>query len=66
MIFKRKLYDRIIHVLIYTTNEGIEPGATHWSGYMTERNLKIRREKMRTLIFSCGTYRHVVKKMRFY
>lgn len=38
MIFKRKLSDRIIHVLIYTTNEGIEPGATHWSGYMTERN----------------------------
>lgn len=38
MIFKRKLTDRIIHVLIYTTNEGIEPGATHWSGYMTERN----------------------------
>lgn len=38
MIFKRKPTDRIIHVLIYTTNEGIEPGATHWSGYMTERN----------------------------
>lgn len=38
MIFKRKPTDRIIHVLIYTTNEGIEPGATHWSGYMTEHN----------------------------
>lgn len=38
MIFKRKENDRIIHVLFYSTNEGIEPGATHWSGYMTERN----------------------------
>lgn len=38
MIFKRKQTDRVIHVLIYTTNEGIEPDVTHWSGYMTERN----------------------------
>lgn len=38
MIFKRKENDRIIHVLFYSTNEGIGPGATHWSGYMTERN----------------------------
>lgn len=38
MIFKRKPTDYIIHVIIYSNNEGIGPDAVYWSGYMTERD----------------------------
>lgn len=38
MIFKRKPTDYIIHVIIYSNNEGIGPDTVYWSGYMTERD----------------------------